>query len=67
MLSCNEILNLKEDAIISYFEETFIDEFLEPILVKFPDYYNLRGQEFHLISNREKNEAFEILKTELKI
>jgi hypothetical protein len=66
MFSCNEILNLDDKSIGTYLENTPIDTFLEPILVKYPDYYNLRGQDFQQISDLERHEAFEILKSELK-
>ena len=66
MLSCKEILSLKDESIVSYFENTSIDEFLEPILVKFPDYYNLRGQELKNILDSERAKAIEILKSEMK-
>lgn len=67
MLSCKEILNLKEDKFFSYFEGTPINEFLEPILIKYPDYYNLRGKYFGEISENERNLAVKLLKAELKI
>ena len=66
MLSCKEILSLKDESIVSYFEDISINEFLEPILVKFPDYYNLRGQELNYISDLERTEVIEILKSEIK-
>jgi hypothetical protein len=66
MLTYKEILSLKDELVVSCFEETPIDEFLEPILVKFPDYYNLRGQELKYISDLEKIEVLEVLKSEIK-
>lgn len=66
MLSCKEILSLKDESIVSYFEDTSIDEFLEPILVKFPDYYNLRGEDLKHISDLEKSKVLGILKSEIK-
>jgi len=66
MLTCKEILNLKDELIISYFDDTPIKEFLEPILVKFPDYYNLRGQELQQISDSERKKAIEILISEMR-
>ncbi|MEJ2296504.1 MAG: hypothetical protein P8Y23_17275 [Candidatus Lokiarchaeota archaeon] len=66
MFKCNEILKLDDESIGTYFEDTPIDTFLEPILVKYPDYYNLRGQDFQQISDSERHEAFEILKFEVK-
>ena len=66
MLKLKEIIKLSDESISSYFEDTPVDAFLEPILVQFPDYYNLRGQEFHQISDSERFEALEILKSELK-
>lgn len=66
MLSCNELLNLKEDSLVSYYEDMSTDEFLEPILIKYPDYYNLRGQELRSILNSERAKAIEILIAELK-
>jgi hypothetical protein len=66
MLTCKEILNLKDELIVSYFDDTPIKEFLEPILVKFPDYYNLRGQELQQISDSERKKAIEILISEMR-
>ena len=66
MLSCKELLNLNEDLLVSYFEDTSIEEFLEPILIRYPDYYNLRGKEFQQISDSEKVKVIELLKAEMK-
>lgn len=65
MLSCNELLNLKEDSLVTYFEDMSIEDFLEPILIRFPDYYNLRGQDIKQISDSEKAKVTEILVAEM--
>ena len=66
MLTYKEILSLKDELVVSCFEDTPIDEFLEPILVKFPDYYNLRGEELNHISDLEKRKVLAILISEIK-
>ncbi|TFG17216.1 MAG: hypothetical protein EU531_04060 [Promethearchaeota archaeon] len=66
MLSCKEILNLNNDSLLSYFKDTSIEEFLEPILIKFPDYYNLRGKELQYVSDKERAKAIQILISEME-
>jgi len=66
MLSCTEIMNLNKDSLLSYFRDNSIEAFLTPILVKFPDYYNLRGEELQYISDAERAKAIQILMSEMK-
>ena len=66
MLSCKEILNLNNESLLTYFKDTSIEEFLEPILIKFPDYYNLRGEKLEYVSDMERAKAIQILIAELK-
>jgi len=66
MLSCKEILNLNNDSLLTYFKDTSIEAFLEPILIKFPDYYNLRGEKLEYVSDTERAKAIQILRSEME-
>lgn len=67
MLSSNEILNLTEEKFNNFFIRNEIEEFIKPILIDYPEYYNLRGVDVRNLLEPEKKQVNRILKLELDI
>ncbi|MFX1498451.1 MAG: hypothetical protein ACFFBH_13070 [Promethearchaeota archaeon] len=67
MLSYNDIKGMNGEEFNSYFKKVGIESILKPIMIKFPDYYTLRGRDIEDISKDEKKQFFKILKKELAI
>ncbi len=67
MFSSNEILNLNEENFSLFFIRNEIEELIKPILIDYPDYYNLRGVDIKKLSGVEKDQVKRILKFEQNI
>jgi len=67
MFSSNEILNFNEENFNLFFIRNEIEELIKPILIDYPDYYNLRGVDIKSLSKSKKDQVKRILKNEQNI
>ncbi|MFX1364975.1 MAG: hypothetical protein ACFE9Y_08630 [Promethearchaeota archaeon] len=63
----NILSNLNEEEIEVKLSNTNLEEFIEPYLIKYPDYYNLRGDLIENLTESERIKVLKILKYEFDL
>ncbi|MFX1373336.1 MAG: hypothetical protein ACFFCE_15895 [Promethearchaeota archaeon] len=67
MMMNNILSNLNEEEIEVKLSNTNLEEFIEPYLIKYPDYYNLRGDLIENLTESERIKVLKILKYEFDL
>ncbi len=67
MMMDNIISNLNEEEIEEKLSNTNLEEFIKPYLIKYPDYYNLRGDLIENLTESERTLVLKILKYEFAL
>jgi len=64
MLTYTEIIDLDNEVFTQFSNDNELEDLFKPILIKYPDYYYLRGEDIRNISSSEKENVIEILQLE---
>ena len=64
MLTYTEIIDLDNEVFTQFSNDNELEDLIKPLMVKYPDYYYLRGEDIINISSSEKEKVIEILQLE---
>ena len=64
MLTLTELFELDSDVFSQFSNDNELEELIKPLMIKYPDYYYLRGEDARNLSSSEKDELIKILKSE---